>query len=85
MAQTSAKVTRVPSTREKRTLQPTSFDSAKGPTGDIQYFGRLARQRRGVNFLQSLASGFPPATLALRFLTLAVTAPAHHHGANSRW
>jgi hypothetical protein len=52
-------------------------------TGDIPYFGRLARQRRGVNFLQPLAGGFPPATLALRFLTLAVAAAAHHHGANS--
>jgi hypothetical protein len=35
--------------------------------------------RRGVSFPQSLVSAVPPATLALRFLTLAVTAPAHHH------
>jgi hypothetical protein len=38
------------------------------------HFGRFAPQRRGVNFLQSLVSGVP-----LRFLTLAVAAPAHHH------
>jgi hypothetical protein len=40
---------------------------------------RLAQQRRGLCFLQSLFSGIPPATSALRFLTLAVVAPAHHY------
>jgi len=48
------------------------------PEGDIPYFGRLAQQRRGVIFLQSLVSGVPR-YISLRFLTLAVTAPAHHH------
>src|SRR5260370_29439757 len=48
------------------------------PTGDIPF--RTPRPtRRGVSFPQSLVSGVPPATLALRFLTLAVTAPTHHH------
>jgi hypothetical protein len=55
----------------------------QGPTGGIPYFGRPARQHRWANFLQPLAGSFPPATLALRFLTLAVTAAAHQHGANS--
>ena len=48
------------------------------PTGDISF--RTPRpSRRGVSFPQSLVSGVLPATLALRFLTLAVTAAAHHH------
>jgi hypothetical protein len=48
------------------------------PTGDIS-FGTPRPSRRGVSFPQSLVSGVLPATLALRFLTLAVTAAAHHH------
>src|SRR6266436_5508704 len=74
--------TRDLSTREKRALQPTSFDSAKGQQATFNISDASPDSAAG-KFSAISRLRVPPATLALRFLTLAVTAPAHHHGANS--